>query len=192
MDQLKEHHLPRLAPVFYQGDAVVHWSMNVQERQTGWLTESFQQTFRESMMHAAVRENLFCPTYCLMPDHMHVVWMGLRAESDQRRGMAFFRTLLNRALDPSQLQHQAYDHVLGDEERRQGAFAKVCAYILSNPVRAELVSDVGDWKFSGAIVPGYPELHPTRDDFWEKFWKLYARLRHDEAKRALPSRSSRL
>jgi putative transposase len=117
--------------------------------------------------------------------------MGLRAETGQRRGMAFFRTLVNKALDPLKLQHQGYDHVLGDEERRQNAFTRVCAYILNNPVRAQLVADAPDWKFSGAIVPGFPDLHPSRGEFWEKFWKLYARMRVTEAtKRALPPRRS--
>ena len=96
VNQVKDHHLPRLAPVFYQGDAVIHWSLNIKERQTGWLTEGFDCAFRELMLHTSARERLFCPTYCLMPDHMHIVWMGLKAESDQRRGMAFFRTYLSK------------------------------------------------------------------------------------------------
>jgi hypothetical protein len=29
------------------------------------------------------------------------------------------------------------------------------------------------WPFCGAIVPGYPTLHPLQPDFWPKFWKLY-------------------
>ena len=33
-----------------------------------------------------------CRLCLLMPDHLHVVWMGLRADSDQRNGMAFLRT----------------------------------------------------------------------------------------------------
>jgi putative transposase len=182
-----------LAPVFYQGDAVVHWSLNIEERKTGWLTESFHHTFREAMLHAAARENLHCPTYCLMPDHMHIMWMGLNAESDQRRGMAFFRTFFSKALSPFKLQHQAYDHVLGDEERRRNAFARVCAYILSNPVRAELVSEVGAWRFNGAVVPGYPDLHPARENFWETFWKLYGKQRQTKAgERSLPPRRSQL
>jgi putative transposase len=182
--------LPRLAAVFYQGDAVVHWSLNIEDRKTGWLTESFHQAFRELMIHTAAREHMLCPTYCLMPDHMHIVWMGLDTGSDQRRGMAFLRTFLSKALSPWKLQHQAYDHVLGDEERRRNAFAKVCAYILNNPVRAELVSDASAWKFTGAVVPGYPELHPAREEFWGTFWQLDGKLRQPTGGRALPRRSS--
>ena len=59
------------------------------------------------MLHAAAREGLFCPVYCLMPDHLHLVWMGLRLDTDQLNGMAFLlpgmianlRSLLRRQLD---------------------------------------------------------------------------------------------
>ena len=188
MDQVKDHHLPRLAPVFYQGDAVIHWSLNIKERKAGWLTEGFHCSFRELMLHASARERLFCPTYCLMPDHMHIVCMGLKAESDQLRGMAFFRTHLGKRLAPFTLQHQGYDHVLGDEERRRNSFAMHCAYVLNNPVRAQLVQDAKEWRFAGAIVPGYPNLNPGADGFWETFWKLYASQCDANAKRPLPPR----
>ena len=65
----RPHHLPRLNPEFYRGDAAVHWTLTIFDRQTGWLTESLHLKFRELMLHAAARENLLCPSYCLMPDH---------------------------------------------------------------------------------------------------------------------------
>ncbi|HEU5126264.1 MAG TPA: hypothetical protein VFW05_19630, partial [Verrucomicrobiae bacterium] len=85
-------YLPRLPREYYQGDAVVHWTLPISHRQQGWLQERFHAAFRELMLHAATREGLFCPTYCLMPDHLHLVWMGLRLDSDQRNAMAFLRT----------------------------------------------------------------------------------------------------
>ena len=62
------------------------------------------------------------------------------------------------------------------------------ARILNNPVRAQLVQDAKEWMFAGAIVPGYPNLNPGADDFWETFWKLYASQCDANAKRALPPR----
>src|SRR5258706_15962251 len=109
---------------------MVHWTQATFDRATGWLTEKFHAHFRELMLHAAARQGLFCPTYCLMPDHLHVVWMGLRLDSDQRNGMAFLRTHLEPKLAPCKFQHQAHDQVLKEEERRQNAFARVCNYIL--------------------------------------------------------------
>jgi hypothetical protein len=139
-----------------------------------------------------------------MPDHLHLMWLGFSRESDQLNGMKFLRMHLNRLLagkrienrksdvkksavdsrpQPQQpqkkwgLQPQAHDHVLREEERKQDAFARVCFYILANPVRAELATSEPDWPFSGAVVPGYPDLYPFQEDFWELFWKIYCKHR---------------
>ena len=174
-------HLPRLPREYYQGDAVVHWTLPLAMRATGWLNEHLHSRFREIMLHVAARAGLICPTYCLMPDHLHLVWMGLRRDSDQRNGMAFLRTHLEPPLAPQKFQHQPHDHVLKEAERQRQTFARVCNYILENPLRAELVKHPNEWPFTGAVVPGYPTLHPLRKDFWSKFWKLHTQARHPDA-----------
>jgi REP element-mobilizing transposase RayT len=155
--------------------------MAVAVRGTGWLNESFHARFREVMLHAAAREGLFCPTYCLMPDHIHLVWMGLRRDTDQRNGMKFLREHIGKLLRPHRFQHQAHDHVLREEQRKRQAFSKACFYIIDNARVAELVKHPKDWPFAGAIVPGYPELHPLEQDFWPLFWKLYLAMRTQDA-----------
>ncbi|MBM4081867.1 MAG: hypothetical protein FJ278_19330 [Planctomycetes bacterium] len=176
MNPPRKGKLPRLSPDRYQGHAVVFWTLTLEERSRGWLTAPFHAAFREMMLHAAGREHLFCPTYCLMPDHLHLVWMGLRSESDLRNAMKFLRTHLEPALgDGRQWQHQPHDHVLRAEERQRDAFAKICGYILGNPVRAGLVEREPQWSYLGAVVPGYPTLHPLDGGFWELFWRLYYR-----------------
>jgi putative transposase len=133
------------------------------------------------MLHVAAREHLLWPVYCLMPDHIHLMWMGLRLTSNQLNAMKFLRTELEPALGGSRSwQHQAHDHVLREEERRRNAFASVCFYILENPVRATLVASREQWKFHGAIIPGYPRLNPVAEGFWETFWKLYVEQREAE------------
>ncbi len=174
-------HLPRLPREYYQGDAMVHWTLTTFDRVRGWLTDSLHARFRELMLHAAAREGVFCPAYCLMPDHVHLVWMGLRRDSDQRNGMAFLRTYLEPALAPAKFQPQPHDSVLRQAEREHGAFARVCFYLLANPVRAGLVDQPELWSFCGCVVPGYPKFHPLEPDFWEKFWKLYAGTLDPEA-----------
>jgi putative transposase len=183
-------YLPRLTPEFYQGDAAVHWTLTVFDRKTGWLNDSFHLKFRELMLHVAAREGYFCPVYCLMPDHIHLVWLGLRRDADQRNGMSFLRTHLEPILASYKFQPQSYDHVLSEEERKGDAFAKVCRYILVNPVRAGLIKESENWHFCGAIIPGYPQLHPSEEDFWSKFWKFYLATRAPDAgKRKLPPRN---
>ena len=151
--------LPRLPREHYQGDAVVHWTLTMFDKTKGWLTPAFHSQFRELMLHAAAREGLLCPAYCLMPDHLHLVWMGLRLDTDQLNGMAFLRTYLEPALSPAKLQPQAHDEVLREQRRKRNAFAKVCFYIIANPLRGELVAKPEQWPFTGCIVPGYPKLN---------------------------------
>ena len=105
-------YLPRLPRESYQGDAVIHWTLTVLHRKQGWLTAALEARFRELMLHTAAREGLVCPVYCLMPDHVHLVWMGLRRDTDQLNGMSFLRTYLEPALAPAKFQTQAQDHVL--------------------------------------------------------------------------------
>jgi len=170
----RRFYLPRLPKAYYQGNAVVHWTLPIARRGTGWLTPAFHAHFRETMLHAAAREGFFCPVYCLMPDHLHLVWMGLRRDSDQRNGMKFLREHLGPALRPHRFQHQPHDHVLRESERVRRAFGTVCFYVLDNPRRAALVRTPADWPYLGAIVPGYPSLHPLAEKFWPLFWKLHA------------------
>ncbi|HMJ90027.1 MAG TPA: hypothetical protein VK530_09435, partial [Candidatus Acidoferrum sp.] len=131
--------------------------------------------------HTAAREGLLCPIYCLMPDHIHLVWMGLRRASDQRNGMAFLRTYLEPQLAPAKFQPQAQDEVLKEEARKRNAFAKVCFYIRANPVRAGLIHESEEWPYVGCVVPGYPELSPYEEVFWPKFWQIYAKVREADA-----------
>jgi putative transposase len=173
--------LPRLSREHYQADAVVFWTLTVFDKAKGWLTPSLHQRFRELMIHAAAREGLVCPIYCLMLDHLHLVWMGLRLDSDQLNGMAFLRTYLEPELAPAKFQPQAQDEVLHAEQRKRDAFAKVCFYIAANPVRAELIGEKEVWPYTGCVIPGYPKLNPLTEDYWSKFWRILAKLRQPDA-----------
>jgi putative transposase len=72
--------------------------MTIEGRRTGWLTHMFHAQFRELLLHALARYQLACPAYCLMPDHLHLLWLGLAPSSDQRLAAQFFRQHMNRLL----------------------------------------------------------------------------------------------
>lgn len=174
------HHLPRLDPRHYRGFAAVLWTITFEGRACGWLGPAFHAVFRELLLHAAAREQLFCPAYVLMPDHIHLFWLGLKLQSDQRNAMRALRKhvqaeLLRRSSGGVvfELQKQAHDSVLRERDRTRGALSAACFYILDNPRRKGLVADPRDWPYLGAIVPGYPFLHPFSEDFWPLFWRLY-------------------
>ncbi len=154
--------------------------MTTDDRSTGWLIPIFYYKFREILTHTLFRYGLACPLYCCMPDHIHLLWLGILDPSDQQLAARFFRKQINPVLEKlgTQLQRQSYDQVLCEEERERNAFEAVAEYITRNPERAGLVPAGGyrEYKYTGCLVPGYPELHPWLDDYWSRFWRTYSYL----------------
>jgi putative transposase len=107
-------HLRRLPREYYSGEAVVHWTMTILERRVGWLSGLFLYRFRELLTHTMFRYGLVCPIYCVMPDHIHLIWMGLFEHSDQINAMKHFRPRCDSSLQRIGfgLQDQAYDHLV--------------------------------------------------------------------------------
>lgn len=174
MDRDSPHgHLPRLSDSHYRGLAVVHWVHAARDRKTGWLDAVWHARFRELMVHALTRYEILCPAYCLMPDHAHILWVGVSDESDQRKANAFLRRHVNAMLAEKQvcLQKQAYDHVLREKEREKNAFEKTAWYILENPVRAGLAKERSEWTYSGCVIPGHPGWSVFHDEYWRRFWE---------------------
>ena len=167
--------MKRRPPEFYRGQSFVHWSMTIAGRRSGWLTDAFHASFREIHLHALSRHDLFCPVYCLMPDHLHLLWLGLGPASDQDKAAAFFRRHVNAALKSVgvEFQKQPWDVVLGEKDRERGAVLKTVFYIAENPVRAGLVHEARAWPFSGSQAAGYPQFDWREPDYGEKVWKIY-------------------
>ena len=148
--------------------------MTIAARRTGWLTADFHAHFRILLLHTCARFALHCPVYCLMPDHIHLLLLGVSEGTDQKLAMKFLKRYLNAGLRPEfALQHQTFDHVLWPDECECGAFENVATYIQANPERAGLVSSWTDWTYAGCMIPGYPEMNPVALDHWEKFWHIH-------------------
>ncbi len=180
-DESEPDYLRRLDPGAYQGQAYVHWSMTMEDRKKGWLIPIFYYKFREILTHTMFRYGLCCPIYCCMPDHIHLLWIGLFDGSDQRNAVKFFRAQLNPILEKlgARFQQQPHDRVLREEERERSAFEQVVEYVARNPERAGLVQRDAfrEYKYTGCLVPGYPDLSPWQHKFWDLFWRLYNKLR---------------
>jgi putative transposase len=155
--------------------------MTIEGRKTGWLIPIFYYKFREILTHAAFRYGFACPIYCLMPDHMHMLWLGIDDRSDQLKASEYFRKRLGEPLNKLgfEFQHQPYDHVLKDEERLETQIWNLVEYIARNPERKNLVAadQFKSYPYTDCLVPGYPELKIWQPDFWTRFWRCYSFLR---------------
>ena len=96
------------------------------------------------------RFKLYC--YCLMPDHLHILFSpGPIAWTLSRGIRAFKRFTARKSWDygfhGSLWQKSWYDHVA----RKSEDLIAICEYILNNPVRWGLVEKAEDWPYSWVI-----------------------------------------
>ena len=176
-ERVDKGHLPRLAPEFYRGRAFVHWTLTTEDRATGWLTPAFHHAWQLTLLHVCARYALACPAYVLMPDHAHLLWLGLDDHiSDQRVATEFLRKHLRPFLASIEWQRQPYDNVLRESDREHAAFQLTALYIFENPVRTNLAARWQDYPYTGCCIAGYPDLDIRREDYWDLFWRIYNRL----------------
>lgn len=102
------------------------------------------------LARAAKEFGCVVPIYCFMPDHLHVMFMGLEAGSNGLSAMSKFKLLSGLWLLRKGLpgwQPSFYDHIMraGEDWRRHAS------YIAMNPVRAGLVENCFDFPFLGTI-----------------------------------------
>ena len=104
-----------------------------------------------------------------MPDHLHALIEGEREDADCPRAIAMFKqrsSFAFRAGGHGRLwQAGYYDHVLHDDEDT----LDVVAYIVANPLRARLVTDVRDYPWLGSTRYSSEQLleaGQSRRDRW--------------------------
>jgi hypothetical protein len=118
-----------------------------------------------------------------MPDHIHLLWVGIFDGSEQRNAAKYFRKQLNLVLEKldARFQQQGYEHVLREEEREQTVFENVVEYIARNSERAGLVKEncFREYPYADCLLPGYPELKLWQEDFWDRFWRIYSYLQEN-------------
>ena len=98
--------------------------------------------------------------YCIMPNHVHILIQSCMREPANHLGQSAkypvtetLRLLKGRTARFCNLelkrnggfwQHESYDHVVRDEQELE----QTILYILNNPVKAGLVTEWRDWKFT--------------------------------------------
>jgi REP element-mobilizing transposase RayT len=91
--------------------------------------------------------------YCLMPDHLHVLLSPNSTGTVIADWLQAFKSYTSHFFakqggSPPLWQRSAFDHVCRDGETAEN----VLRYILENPVRKELVTDLRDWKWSKTFI----------------------------------------
>jgi putative transposase len=97
--------------------------------------------------------NVAVLTYCLMPDHLHVLASLVEGGRSLSRWVADFKRWTTREakkLRGAKLRWQPgfYEHVV----RRNEDVTELARYILANPVRAGLTDDWRAYRWSGSLA----------------------------------------
>ena len=124
----------------YQGKIGVAFTACVARRIRLFEDPLAVQGVADLLRRTAALYSLSIPIYCFMPDHLHVVFLGERPDSDTWKAMVSFKQHSGywvRLNHPGvQWQKGFFDHILRSKE----TLASQVRYIAENPVRKGLVT----------------------------------------------------
>jgi putative transposase len=107
-------------------------------------------TLLMQMRRCATETGFAVLAYCFMPDHVHLLVAGVRADSALRSFVTRFKQAsgywYSKVNGHDLWQRGFYDYVLRDQD----ATGEIAGYILANPVRAGLTAAVGEYPFAGS------------------------------------------
>jgi putative transposase len=132
-----------------------------ENRKRIFLDPTRAKWFLDNLRPNALAHNIAIHTYCIMPDHIHLLSQGLTPTSDLLRSLTALkkRTGFTYKQETSQQlwQKKSYDHALRSSDPPD----LVAWYICMNPVRAGLCTSVNDYPWSGSLTGPRPVLRQT-------------------------------
>src|SRR5262249_7015739 len=141
---------PRVRGFAYLGCHAYFLTICVEHRRTTFTDATIARSVRACFLQLATVHQLAVLAYCLMPDHLHSLLLGLNDRTDFRRFVFAFKQRTGfeygRQSSDRLWQEGFYDHVLRNDESLVG----VAAYILNNPVRAGLCRTIHEYAHLGS------------------------------------------
>src|SRR5437868_4461193 len=102
--------------------------------------------------------------YCFMPDHVHLLMYGTCAQADLQAFMNHFKKVTgfeySQRFKRRLWQPGYHDRILRDDESTEAT----ARYILENPVRAGLASQLGAYPYGGSDLYDAEELLTVWDE----------------------------
>lgn len=132
--------------------AVYHITSRGNEKKAIFEDDNDREEFLKTLVHVNKRYNWLCHAYCLIDNHYHLLIetpngnlsIGMR----QLNGM-YTQTINKRHLRTGHLLQGRYKAILIQKDNH---LLEVCRYVALNPVRAGMVENPGDWRWSSYLA----------------------------------------
>jgi len=147
--------------------AVYHITSRGNARQAIFLDEKDFTTFLDVLCQVVKRYHFLLHAYCLMNNHYHLLIETPNANLS--RGMRQLNGLYTQRFNK---RHQRVGHLLQGRYKailvdKDHYLLELCRYIVLNPVRAGIVKDPGDWRWSTyRATAGYDPGTPCLNTDW--------------------------
>ena len=131
----------------YEG-AVYHVTSRGDDRRGIFLEDTDRVSFLEVLADVVKRFGWICHAYCLMTNHYHVLIETPNANLS--RGMRHLNGVYTQRFNRA---HGRVGHVMQGRFKsivveKESHLLELARYVVLNPVRAQMVRRVGDWKWS--------------------------------------------
>ncbi len=128
--------------------AIYHVTSRGDRREEIYLDEEDREIWLDVIARVCERYNWRCHAWCMMDNHYHIVVETV--EGNLSKGM---RQLNGVYTQSSNRRHQRVGHVFQGRYKailveRESYLLELSRYVVLNPVRAGIVKDVGDWRWS--------------------------------------------
>jgi putative transposase len=142
---------PRHPRVDYAGSRVFFVTFCVWDRVRVFATPAAASAMREVLFRYREREWYWILSYCIMPDHVHIL-MKLRSSLHHlSRIVATWKHESMKSImstgEKFRWKYGYYDRVLRGDE----AEFDVARYVTQNPVRAGIVREADEYQFAGIV-----------------------------------------
>ena len=139
---------PRLAHFDYVGPFAYSLTLVARDRARVFTEQDIVDATLDCLARSCARYGLSLETYCFMPDHLHLL-VSNEGDSSLKDFVHHFKHLsghrYKQEYSAPLWQISYYDHVL----RKDDDLLAAARYIWDNPVRAGLVQDRSEYRFSG-------------------------------------------
>jgi putative transposase len=128
--------------------AVYHVTTRGNEKKAAYKDDRDRETFLSTLARVNERYHCFCHAYCLMDNHYHLVVET--PDGNLSMGMRQLNGVYTQAFNK---RHQRAGHLFQGRYKaipiqKDSHLLEVCRYVVLNPLRARMLKDLGQWRWS--------------------------------------------